>query len=283
MATIPFTKMHGLGNDYIYFDCVENPSLIADPENLAIRLSDRHFGIGGDGIVLILKDSQADFRMRMFNADGSEAEMCGNAIRCVGKLLYDRGHTTCEVVRVMTGAGIKILQLTVVDGICTAARVDMGEPILNGPDIPVAVNANPVVQQPIALPDGPQLTMTCVSMGNPHAVFFVDEITDELVLRKGPKLEIHELFPRRINVEFAKILSRDTIRMRVWERGSGETLACGTGACATAVAAMLNGFVDRQVKVKLSGGDLNIQWSETDGHVYMTGPATHVFDGTVEA
>ncbi len=282
MPNVAFRKMHGLGNDYIYFDCVRDqthvPAIIAAAE----RLSDRHFGIGGDGIVLVLPDDDADFRMRMFNADGSEAEMCGNAIRCVGKLLYDEEHTGSTTVRVATGAGIKVLTLTAADGVCTAARVDMGEPILHGPTIPVAVDADPVVGAPVRLSNGTEHVMTCVSMGNPHAVIFVDEIADALVLGDGPELECHELFPRRINVEFARILSRSAIQMRVWERGSGETLACGTGACATAVAAVLNGLTDRRVQVRLLGGDLDIEWAEADNHVFMTGPAATVFDGTVE-
>jgi len=281
MATIPFTKMHGLGNDYIYFDCLRNPSLLPEPARLAPRLSDRHFGIGGDGIVLILPDAEADFRMRMFNADGSEAEMCGNAIRCVAKLVYDRGHTRASRLRLRTGRGILTLDLTVADGAVRSVRVDMGEPILNGPDIPVAVRRNPVLREPVRLADGRTYEFTAVSMGNPHAVIVVDAITDDQVLRDGRQLEVHPLFPKRINVEFVQVLSRQEVRMRVWERGSGETLACGTGASAVGVACALNGLTAREVTVHLLGGDLRITWADNH-HVLMDGPATFAFDGTVE-
>lgn len=281
MSTVPFTKMHGLGNDYIYFDCVQNPDLIADPVATAIKLSDRHFSIGGDGIVLILPHGEADFQMRMFNADGSEAEMCGNAIRCVGKYVYDKGYHRDSTVRFMTGNGILTLALTVADGVCSAARVDMGPPILAGSQIPVALEANPVLGQPISVA-GEDLTFSAVSMGNPHAVFFTPAITDHQILTLGPKLEVHPLFPRKINVEFVTVNSRSEVTMRVWERGSGETMACGTGACAVGVACMLNGLTDRDVTVHLRGGDLRIEWLESDNHVYMTGPAAYAFTGQVE-
>nr|VFJ46410.1 MAG: diaminopimelate epimerase [Candidatus Kentron sp. DK] len=286
MNTVAFTKMHGLGNDYIYFDCIKNPALIPNPSETAIRLSHRNFSIGGDGIVLIRDHPDADFQMRMFNADGSESEMCGNAIRCVGKLVYEKGYTTANTFRIMTGAGILTLEVMVREGKVHSARVDMGEPILNGPDIPVAMEANPV-RTSIPLAGGRRHHVTCVSMGNPHAVIFVDEITDEHVLVDGRELENHKLFPNRINVEFAKVLSRDTIKMRVWERGSGETMACGTGACATTVAAVLNDLTDRAVTILPRGsdyedGELLIEWSEENNHVYMTGPATIAFTGQVE-
>nr|VFJ73048.1 MAG: diaminopimelate epimerase [Candidatus Kentron sp. FW] len=281
MNTIPFTKMHGIGNDYIYFDCIEEPGLIKNPSKTATQLSNRHFGIGGDGIVLILPHPEADFRMRMFNADGSEAEMCGNAIRCVGKLVHEKGYTSSDTLDVDTRAGILTLKLHIDHGKVGSVRVDMGQPILNGPDIPVTVPGNPV-RLPISLTNGRNHRITCVSMGNPHAVIFVDEITDEHVLVDGKALEVHPNFPNRTNVEFARITSRDTIHMRVWERGSGETLACGTGACATAVAAILDDLTDRKVTLKLLGGDLSIEWSQIDNHVYMTGPATTVFTGEVE-
>jgi diaminopimelate epimerase len=281
MAIIPFTKMHGLGNDYIYFDCIRNPGLLAEPARLAPRLSDRHTGIGGDGIVLILPDAEADFRMRMFNADGSEAEMCGNAIRCVAKYVYDRGYTRRETLRIRTGRGILTLALTVAGGVLQSARVDMGEPILNGPDIPVTVARNPVMGVPVTLTSGRSYEFTAVSMGNPHAVIFVPAITDEQVLRDGPELEVHPLFPKRINVEFVQVLSRREVRMRVWERGAGETLACGTGASAVGVACALNGLTDRDVSVHLRGGDLRITWA-ADQHVFMDGPAAFAFEGTVE-
>nr|VFJ59886.1 MAG: diaminopimelate epimerase [Candidatus Kentron sp. FW]VFJ64765.1 MAG: diaminopimelate epimerase [Candidatus Kentron sp. FW] len=281
MNTIPFTKMHGIGNDYIYFDCIKEPGLIKNPSKTATQLSNRHFGIGGDGIVLILPHPEADFRMRMFNADGSEAEMCGNAIRCVGKLVYEKGYISSDTLDVDTRAGVLTLKLHIDHGRVGSVRVDMGQPILNGPDIPVTVPGNPV-SIPVSLASGRDHWITCVSMGNPHAVIFVDEITDEHVLVDGKALEVHPNFPNRTNVEFARITSRDTIHMRVWERGSGETLACGTGACATAVAAILGDLTDRKVTLKLLGGDLSIEWSAIDNHVYMTGPATTVFTGEVE-
>jgi diaminopimelate epimerase len=271
-----FVKMHGLGNDYIYFDCVNEPAP-ADPPALARYASDRHFGVGGDGIVLILPHDAADFQMRMFNADGSEAEMCGNAIRCVGKLVRDRGYATSDTIRVATGAGILELQLFGGEDGVEAARVDMGRPILNGPDVPVAIEANPVVNATLEA-GGKHVSFTAVSMGNPHCVIFVDEITDEDVLGIGPKIEKHELFPNRINVEFIRVISRSEVDMRVWERGSGETMACGTGAAAVGVAGVLNDLTDRKITVHLLGGDLEIEWAEDD-HVYMTGPATHVFSG----
>ncbi len=281
MASLPFTKMHGLGNDYIYFDCLRRPDLVPDPARLAPRLSDRHTGIGGDGIVLILPDPEADARMRMFNADGSEAEMCGNAIRCVAKYLYDRGYARKTTLRVRTGRGILTLALTVSGGVVQAVRVDMGEPILDGPSIPVGVARNPVLREPLRLADGRTWEFTAVSMGNPHAVILVDAIADEHVLRDGPQIERHPLFPKRTNVEFVQVLSREEVRMRVWERGSGETMACGTGASATAVACALNGVTGRAVTVHLLGGDLRVTWAENN-HVFMEGPAAFVFEGTVE-
>lgn len=280
---IPFTKMHGLGNDYIYFDCIAEPDLIPHPEAVAPRLSDRHFGIGGDGIVLILKHDKADFRMRMFNADGSEAEMCGNAIRCVTKYLCDRGHVgSRDRIKIQTGAGM--LEIAIrrgPRGEFAAARVNMGEPRLKGLFIPVNIDKETVVGEKLTLPSGREYCMTCVSMGNPHAVFFVDEITDAQVLGDGPKIETHEMFPRKINVEFVKVISPTEVRMRVWERGAGETLACGTGASAVVVACVLNKLTGRKVTVHLRGGDLEIEWA-ADNNVYMTGPAATAFTGTVE-
>jgi diaminopimelate epimerase len=279
---INFTKMHGLGNDYIYIDCIENPGLIASPETIAPQLSDRNFGIGGDGIVLILPHDQADYRMRMFNSDGSEAEMCGNAIRCVAKYLCDNNYVNDNSVEIFTGAGI--LPIDIIrdtEGDFCSARVDMGEPVLNGLYIPVNVDRQPVVNEPISLASGISYSMTCVSMGNPHAVIFVDNITDEQILEHGPELEINSIFPNKINVEFVKIISQNEVEMRVWERGAGETLACGTGASAVAVASILNQFTGRKVTVHLLGGDLEIEWGENN-HVYMTGPATTVFSGTVK-
>lgn len=279
---VDFTKMNGLGNDYIYFDCTKNANLIADPRETAIKLSDRHFGIGSDGIVLILKHPEADFQMRMFNSDGSESEMCGNAIRCVGKYVYDNGLTDKEVIKVATGAGILELIFTVENGSVEKIRVDMGAPILKGLNIPVLIDKDQVVGEKITTASGVDYYMTCVSMGNPHAVIFVDEVTDKHIHVDGKELEVHELFPNKINVEFVQVNSRKEVTMRVWERGAGETMACGTGASAVATASILNGFTDRSVTVHLLGGDLEIEWNETDNHVYMTGPATVSFTGTVE-
>ena len=279
-----FTKMHGLGNDYIYFDCIANPNLIANPGKVAPRLSDRHFGIGGDGIVLILKADVdgAQYRMRMFNSDGSEAEMCGNAIRCVAKYLCDNGHVTGKEINIQTGAGIKHIAITRnSDGQFESACVDMGEPTLGGLLIPVNIDKEQVVGESISLSNGREYDFTAVSMGNPHAVIFVEEITDEHVLRDGALAEVHDLFPNKINVEFVRIISPTEVEMRVWERGAGETLACGTGASAVTVACALNKLTDRKVTVHLVGGDLEIEWADNN-HVYMTGPATTAYQGTVE-
>lgn len=277
-----FTKMQGLGNDYIYINCFTET--VTDPGNLAIKMSDRHFGIGGDGIVLIMPSEKADARMRMFNADGSEAEMCGNAIRCVGKFLYDRQMVSQKEVAIETKAGIKKLQLTVNGAKVELVRVDMGEPVLQSDLIPVAGNARRVIHEPISIGShgdsgGHDYHYTAVSMGNPHCVIFVPEISDDQVLKDGPLLEVHPLFPKKINVEFVKVIAGDLVQMRVWERGSGETLACGTGASATVVAAVLNNLTGRRVTVKLLGGDLFIEWDEVTNHVFMTGPAVEVFEG----
>jgi diaminopimelate epimerase len=271
-----FTKMHGLGNDYIYINCFTET--VAQPNNLAISMSDRHFGVGGDGIVLIMPSEIADARMRMFNADGSEAEMCGNAIRCVGKYLYDRGIVPKQELTIETKAGIKKLQLTLDGSTAILVRVDMGEPVLQSDVIPVTGEPRRIVGEPVAAA-GHEYRYTAVSMGNPHAVIFVPEITDDQVLKDGPLLEVHPFFPKKINVEFVTVLSKELLQMRVWERGSGETLACGTGASATVVAAVLNQLTGRRVTVKLLGGDLIIEWDETTNHVFMTGPAVEVFDG----
>ncbi|QSH42023.1 diaminopimelate epimerase [Lentisphaerota bacterium ZTH] len=279
---VEFIKMHGIGNDYIYFDCIADPDLITQPEKIAPQLSDRHCGIGGDGIVLILKDDEADYCMRMFNADGSEAEMCGNAIRCVAKYLCDKEYITGNEVTIQSGAGIKHIEIIRdTDGAFHYARVDMGEPELKGLFIPVNVDTEPVIDVPVSVSDGTEYKFTCVSMGNPHAVTFVDEITDQQVLQHGPELEVDKMFPAKINVEFVKVLSPSEVDMRVWERGSGETMACGTGASAVAVACVLKKHTGRKVLVHLRGGDLEIEWAENN-HVYMTGPATTAFTGTVE-
>ncbi len=279
-----FIKMHGLGNDYIYFDCIANPNLIPAPEKVAPALSDRHFGIGGDGIVLILKAGvdDADYRMRMFNADGSEAEMCGNAIRCVAKYLCDEKYLTSDEVNIQTAAGIKHIEISRdAEGQFEAARVDMGTPELNGLFIPVNIDKEQVVDEPFELSNGRKYNFTAVSVGNPHAVIFVDEISDEHVLQDGPLAEIHDLFPNKINVEFVKVISPTEVEMRVWERGAGETLACGTGASAAAVACVLNKLTARKITVHLPGGGLEIEWADNN-HIYMSGPATSAYHGTVD-
>lgn len=273
-----FYKMQGLGNDYIYFDCTEQ--MIENPEELSIKLSDRHFGVGGDGIILICKSDIADFKMRMFNADGSEGKMCGNASRCIGKFVYDLGLTDKTVVTLETLSGIKTLNLFLKDGKVDSVTVDMGEPILIGSKIPTNFFGDTVVKRLISV-NNKAYEITAVSMGNPHCVLFMDESPMELELEKiGPCFENHEMFPERTNTEFVRKISDTEFEMRVWERGSGETLACGTGACATVVAATLNGLCerDRDITVKLRGGDLKIRYA-ADGTVFMTGPARFVFKG----
>ena len=273
------TKMQGLGNDYIYVNCLEET--VEDPEALSRRISDRHFGVGSDGLVLIMPCEEADFRMRMFNADGSESEMCGNATRCVAKYVHDRGLTDKTEIRLMTGAGIKILTLQVTDGKTESVRVDMGEPELEGEKIPVKVPGNPVIGAPVeAL--GETYRMTYVSMGNPHAVIFVDDADAFDVHGVGAKIETAPLFPRKTNVEFCTVKDREHLRMRVWERGTGETLACGTGACATLVASVLNGVSERKATLALNGGSLVVEWDPETNHVYQEGPAEFVFDADYE-
>jgi diaminopimelate epimerase len=277
-----FTKMHGLGNDYIYIDAIRQDLGSEDLPHLARVLSDRHFGIGGDGIILILPSDQADFRMRMFNADGSESEMCGNGMRCFAKYLYEHGLTTKTELTVETGAGTIRPTLEIADGHVASVTVDMGQPRLARALIPMAGEPahEPVVNEPFAL-EGREYRVTCVSMGNPHAVFFVDDVQAAPVTSLGPLIERHEAFPARTNVEFVQVLAPDLIRMRVWERGSGETLACGTGASASVVAAHLNGRIGRSCVVKLRGGDLYIEW-RADDHVFTKGPAVEVSTGTVD-
>lgn len=272
-----FTKMHGAGNDYVYVDCFAQPTP-ADPAALAREVSDRHFGIGGDGLVLICRSERADAEMRMFNADGSASEMCGNAIRCIAKYLYDHGIAQREILTVESAGTVYTLQLTVREGLVDRVRVDMGEPILVAESIPTTLAGNPPTDVTLALSDR-DLRATCVSMGNPHCVVFVDEITDELVLGVGPRIEHDAHFPRRVNVEFVEVLNRRELRQRTWERGSGETLACGTGASAVCVAGVLTGRTERRVTIHLLGGDLEIEWNEADNHVYKTGPAVEVFSG----
>ena len=275
-----FTKMQGLGNDYIYIDCTKET--VADPAALAREMSDRHFGVGGDGIVLIGRGIGEDFTMRMFNADGSEAEMCGNASRCVGKYIHDRGLSHSEEIRLQTGAGLKILKLDVRKGETVSVRVDMGEPILEPGRIPVKLPGNQAIRIPIEVP-GFSGEMTCVSMGNPHAVFFVDDADRFDVHGIGPLIENHPLFPNKTNTEFVTVRNRKELRMRVWERGSGETLACGTGACATLVAGVLNGLCDREAVLQLNGGPLKVTWDPETNHVFQEGSASFVFDGEFTA
>lgn len=273
-----FTKMHGAGNDYVYINCFD--TVIADAAELARKISDRHFGVGSDGLVLILPSDVADFRMRMFNSDGSEAEMCGNASRCVAKYVYDNALTDKFAVTLETGAGVLTLHIQVdANNKVSLVTVDMGEPILQPSLVPVALEGASAVATPIDVADM-HYEMTCVSMGNPHAVIFKDSpITDTDIHHYGKMIEVHPLFPRRTNVEFVQVLSPTELSMRVWERGAGETLACGTGACATLVAAVLNGKAARKATIELLGGSLEIEWRESNNHVYMTGGAVVVFEG----
>lgn len=271
-----FTKMQGAGNDYIYLNGFEK--LPADLGSLARQMSDRHFGIGSDGLVIIMPSDSCDFRMRMFNSDGSEAEMCGNASRCVGKYVYDKGLTTKKELTLETLAGVKHLTLHTQNGTVEQVTVDMGEPILSAPEIPVNLPESPVVAHPLEV-EGQTFAITCVSMGNPHTVIFLDGMDRYDLHHIGSLIEHHELFPRRTNVEFVEVQSPQDLRMRVWERGAGETLACGTGACATLVAAVLNGRSDRRATLHLLGGDLSIEWREQNNRIYMTGGAVTVFEG----
>jgi len=272
-----FTKMQGAGNDYIYLDCFRQAPP-RDPAALSRAISDRHFGVGSDGLILICPSERADARMRMFNADGSEAEMCGNGVRCVAKYVHDHDLARKPTLTIETGRGVLTLDLEVRGGKVRRVRVDMGEPILQAARIPTTLPGDPPVNVPLAVGDR-TLTVTCVSMGNPHCVTYVDEVTDALVLGVGPQVERHAAFPRRVNAEFVRVNRPDDVTMRVWERGSGETLACGTGACAVAVAGVLTARTARTVTAHLPGGDLELHWSEKDNRVYMTGPAVEVFSG----
>lgn len=272
-----FTKMQGIGNDYVYVNCLQET--IENPSELAKKISDRHYGVGSDGLIMIKPSDKADFEMEMYNADGSRGEMCGNGIRCVAKYVYDYGLTDKTSISVETLAGIKYLDLTVEDGKVVLVKVDMGKPMLRPEEVPVVSEKEEVIDEPITV-DGQEYRMTCVSMGNPHAVVFIDQDVKEFPLETvGVKFENHERFPKRVNTEFVNVLDRHTAQMRVWERGSGETLACGTGACAVAVACALNGLTEDEVTVKLLGGDLQIKWDREKNTVYMTGPAEVVFDG----
>ena len=274
-----FTKMHGLGNDYVYVNCFEEK--IDNPPAVARFVSDRHFGIGSDGLIMINPSKTADFEMEMYNADGSRGEMCGNGIRCVAKYVYDYGLTDKTQISVETLGGIKYLDLAVEDGKVSLVKVDMGKPELEADLIPIISEREQVIDEPIEV-DGKEYHMTGVSMGNPHTVIYVDDVKGLDLEKIGPKFENHERFPKRINTEFVHCIDRQTVEMRVWERGSGETLACGTGACAVAVSSILNNLTDTQVTVKLLGGDLQIEWDREKDRVFMTGPATVVFDGVID-
>ncbi len=271
-----FTKMHGAGNDYVYINAFSE-KLPADIPQLAIAVSDRHTGIGSDGLILICPSEVADARMRMFNADGSESEMCGNGIRCVAKYVFDHGIAAKDELKIETGRGVLTLQLEITGRKAQRVRVNMGAPILEGAKIPTTLAGDPPIRQKLTAA-GREFEVTCVSMGNPHCITFVDEVNDDWVLRVGPEVEKHPAFPRRVNAEFIKVLSPTEFQMRVWERGSGETLACGTGACAVAVAGVLNGLMERRVVGHLPGGDLELEWSN-EGPVFLTGPAVEVFSG----
>lgn len=271
--------MHGLGNDYVYVNCFEEK--IDNPPAVARFVSDRHFGIGSDGLIMINPSKTADFEMEMYNADGSRGEMCGNGIRCVAKYVYDYGLTDKTQISVETLGGIKYLDFTVEDGKVSLVKVDMGKPELEADLIPIISEREQVIDEPIEV-DGKEYHMTGVSMGNPHTVIYVDDVKGLDLEKIGPKFENHERFPKRINTEFVHCIDRQTVEMRVWERGSGETLACGTGACAVAVSSILNNLTDTQVTVKLLGGDLQIEWDREKDRVFMTGPATVVFDGVID-
>lgn len=271
-----FVKMHGAGNDYVYVDCLHQPPP-KDPGRLAVAVSDRHRGIGSDGLVLILPAERADARMRMWNADGSEAGMCGNGLRCVGKYLFDRGRVAGPEMQIETGSGLRRLRVVESNGPTARVTIEMGAPILEAADIPTTLPGTPPLEAPLALPDTP-LRVSCISMGNPHCVVFVEELNDEAVLGLGPRVERHPAFPERTNVEFARVVSAEAVEMRVWERGSGETLACGSGACAVAVAGSLTGRTGRRVECRLPGGLLEVEWTTT-GPVFLTGPAVEVFRG----
>lgn len=274
-----FFKMQGLGNDYVYIDCINGKEPI-DIKNLTNRLSNRHFGVGSDGLILLCKSKAADLKMRMFNSDGSEAQMCGNGIRCVAKLAYELGLICEEITTIETLSGIKTLKLNIVNGKVKTVEVDMGAPILEATKIPVSSSAkieDKKVKAEVKVKNK-KIELTCVSMGNPHAVTFVNDIKNFKVAEYGPILENADIFPEKANIEFVEVVDKNNIKMRVWERGSGETLACGTGACSSVVASRLNGYTDRKVNVQLLGGNLEIEW-KPNNHVHMTGPAVTVFKG----
>ena len=273
-----FTKMQGIGNDYVYVNCFTET--VEDPSKTARFVSDRHFGIGSDGLILIKPSKIADFEMDMYNADGSQAGMCGNGIRCVAKYVYDYGLTDKTSLAISTGSGVKQLELTVEEGKVSEVQVDMGAPILEAAKIPADFGKSPIVDMPIVV-QGKTYQATCVSMGNPHCVVPVEDVKGLDIEKIGPEFERHVCFPQRVNTEFIRVLDENTVQMRVWERGAGETWACGTGACAVAVACVLNGWTKEKVLVKLRGGDLQIHWKREENRVYMTGPAAVVFDGEI--
>ena len=276
---VKFTKMHGCGNDYVYIDCTKE--MLDNPEKVSEYVSDRHFGIGSDGLILICPSDVADFRMKMYNADGSEGSMCGNGVRCIAKYVYDKGLTDKTNISLETKSGIKYLELTVENEKVVKVKVNMGAPILKPSDIPVKSDKDVFIDEPVEV-DGVDYRVTCVSMGNPHAVTFVDDTSSIPIEKIGPKFENHPIFPDRVNTEFVQLISRNEVNMRVWERGSGETLACGTGTCATVVACVLNDKTDDEVLVYLLGGDLFIKYDRENDTVWMTGPAEIVFEGEIE-
>ena len=278
---INFTKMQGCGNDYVYINGFTEKIPLEKKPDFVRRMSDRHFGIGGDGVIFVNPSSLADFEMEMYNADGTRAEMCGNGIRCVAKFVYDKGLTDKTEITVESFGQVKYLRLFTENGRVKQVRVDMGEPVLRAEEIPVVCDGEQAVAEAIEVA-GRSYEMTCVSMGNPHAVVYMEDVAGLEIEKTGPFFENHPRFPRRVNTEFVKVLDRNTVEMRVWERGSGETLACGTGCCAVAVACVLNGLTERQVTVKVLGGELEIEWDEKNNRVYMTGPAETVFEGCVE-
>jgi diaminopimelate epimerase len=273
-----FTKMHGCGNDYVYVNCFEEK--VDNPGEVAIKVSNRNFGIGSDGLILICPSEIADFRMKMYNSDGSEGAMCGNGVRCIAKYVYDYGLTDKTFVSLETKAGIKYLDMTVKDGKVSMVKVDMGAPITNPSDIPAVYDKEIIVSEPVVV-DGKEYKITCVSMGNPHGVLFVDDTTSIEIEKIGPKFEHHEMFPDRANIEFIQVVDRSHIKMRVWERGAGETLACGTGTCASVYACILNGLTDNSVDVEVLGGTIHIDYDEEKNTIFMTGPAAVSFDGEI--
>ncbi len=274
---IKFTKMHGTGNDYIYINSIKRK--ITSPEKLAVKMCDRNYGVGSDGLILIERSKSADFKMRIFNPDGSEAEMCGNGIRCFAKYVFDRGLTDKKKIDIETLAGIMHSDLSVRNGKVTSVVVDMGEPVLLRERIPMIGDTGMVIDETLPLDDGTKFQITSVSMGNPHVIIFVEDIENFPVRKYGPLIENHDLFPQRTNVEFVQVLNESEVIQRTWERGTGETLSCGTGASAVTVASVLNKKTSRKLLLHLRGGDLNIEWKEKNNHIYLTGPASEIFDG----